>query len=94
MEPTKKIRDINFDIYESVLILDSIRTEHYSMHFICKATNLFGTTAQTIQLVSPSQPDPPSEVEVIAFDDDSVHLMWRPGFDGGFNQTFDLQVRP
>jgi hypothetical protein len=42
--------------------------------------------------VSPSQPDPPSEVEVIAFDDDSVHLMWKPGFDGGFNQTFDLQV--
>jgi hypothetical protein len=43
--------------------------------------------------VSPSQPDPPSEVEVIAFDDDSVHLMWKPGFDGGFNQTFDLQVK-
>ena len=42
--------------------------------------------------VSPSQPDPPSEVEKIAFDDDSVHLMWKPGFDGGFNQTFDLQV--
>jgi hypothetical protein len=32
-------------------------------------------------------------VEVIAFDDDSVHLMWKPGFDGGFNQTFDLQAR-
>ena len=51
METTKKIRDGNFEIFESVLILDSIRTEHYSMHFICKATNLFGTTAQTIQLV-------------------------------------------
>jgi hypothetical protein len=51
MEPTKKIRDANFEIFESVLILDSIRTEHYSMHFICKATNLFGTTSQTIQLV-------------------------------------------
>ena len=47
----------------------------------------------TLFQVSPSQPDPPSEVEVIAFDDDSVHLMWKPGFDGGFNQTFDLQVK-
>lgn len=43
--------------------------------------------------VPPSQPDPPSEVERIAFDDDSVHLMWKPGFDGGFNQTFDLQAK-
>jgi hypothetical protein len=25
MEPTKKIRDGNFDVFESVLILDSIR---------------------------------------------------------------------
>jgi hypothetical protein len=51
MEPTKKVRDGNFDVFESVLILDSIRTEHYTMHFVCKATNLFGTSSQTIQLV-------------------------------------------
>ena len=52
MEATKKIRDGNLEVFESVLILDSIRTEHYSMHFICKATNLFGTSSQIIQLVS------------------------------------------
>lgn len=52
MEATKKVRDGNFEVYESVLILDSIRTEHYTMHFICKATNIFGTSSQIIQLVS------------------------------------------
>jgi len=51
IEPTRKFREGNIDMFESVLLLDSVRTEHYSMHFICKATNIFGTATQTIQLV-------------------------------------------
>ncbi len=51
MDATRKVRDGNVELFESVLVLDSVRTEHYTMHFICKATNVFGTASQTIQLV-------------------------------------------
>lgn len=52
MDTTRKIREGNVEMFESVLVLDSVRTEHYTMHFICKATNIFGTASQTIQLVN------------------------------------------
>ena len=31
-------------------------------------------------------------MEVTAADDTSISLQWTPGFDGGYNQSFDIQV--
>ena len=52
-------------VYDSVLKLDNVRSEHYSTVFTCIANNSFGTDATDIRLVAPGKPDPPSEVLVM-----------------------------
>jgi hypothetical protein len=36
--------------YDSVLILDNVRTEHYKTMFRCEAVNKFGAASHTIQV--------------------------------------------
>ena len=44
------------------------------------------------QIVKPGPPEEPKNLEVTAVDDTSINLQWTPGFDGGYNQSFDIQV--
>ena len=44
------------------------------------------------RLVKPGPPEPPSFVTNIAVDATSVHLEWMAGFDGGYEQQFQVQV--
>ena len=79
-------------VYDSVLKLDNVRSEHYSTVFTCIANNSFGSDHTDILLVAPGRPDPPSEVDVVSTSHDRVALTWIPGFDGGYNQTFVVSV--
>ena len=45
-----------------------------------------------LQIVKPGPPESPKRVDVTAVDDTSISLAWRPGFNGGYNQSFDIQV--
>ena len=45
-----------------------------------------------LQIVKPGPPQKPTNLEVTAVDDTSVSLAWNPGFNGGYNQSFDIQV--
>jgi hypothetical protein len=54
--------------------------------------NFFHAIFSTFQIVKPGHPDTPIIVEVTAVDDTTVSLAWISGFDGGFNQTFDIRV--
>jgi hypothetical protein len=78
--------------YESVLEIDNIRTEHYSTLFRCEAINKYGAASHDIHIVKPGPPETPRHLEVTAIDDTSINLAWLPGFDGGYNQSFDIQV--
>ena len=44
------------------------------------------------RLEHPGRPEKPYHVEVMARDDTSVGIMWTPGFDGGYEQRFYVQV--
>lgn len=48
-----------------------------------------------VSLVRRSRPDPPSMVEALTVNSDSVTVKWRENFHGGLNNiTFKLQYRP
>ncbi len=85
-------RKVAPDTLDSVLKLDNVRTEHYSTLFHCMANNSYGSDTHTISVVPPGRPDPPAEVRVVATAATSVRLAWRPGFNGGHNQTFVITV--
>ena len=42
--------------------------------------------------MKPGPPQSPKRVDVTAVDDTSISLAWTPGFNGGYNQSFDIQV--
>ena len=44
------------------------------------------------QIVQPGPPEEPKNLNVNHVFDTSINLEWTPGFDGGYNQTFDIQV--
>ena len=44
------------------------------------------------QIVKPGPPQTPINLEVTAVDGSSISLAWTPGFNGGYNQSFDIQV--
>ena len=94
VDPPERVHDPAFATatYDSVLVLDNVRSDHYHTVFRCEATNRYGAASHTIELVKPGAPDMPKNVELTAVDDTRVSLAWVPGFNGGFNQTFDIRV--
>ena len=58
----------------------------------CWAVNEYGEDQLFYRLVKPGPPEPPSFVTNIAVDATSVHLEWMAGFDGGYEQQFQVQV--
>ena len=72
--------------------LDNVRTEHYETFFHCRANNSYGSDSHVLRLVPPGRPDAPADVHVVQTAADAVTLGWRPGFDGGHNQTYVLTV--
>ncbi len=51
-----------------------------------------GVDSHVISIVAPGKPDSPDDLHVVATAADSVTLGWRPGFDGGHNQTYIVTV--
>ena len=50
--------------------------------------NSLGTDSHDLVVLEPGRPDGPGVIELVATTDHSVTLQWRPGFDGGYNQSF------
>ena len=50
--------------------------------------NSLGTDSHDIVVLKPGKPEAPSHIDLVATTDHSVTLSWRPGFDGGYNQSF------
>ena len=78
--------------WDSVLRLNIVRSEYYTTTFRCTAENKFGNDTHIIELVPRGKPDPPRNVKSLGSDYHSVTLMWEPGFDGGYNQTYKVIV--
>ncbi|XP_049798773.1 Down syndrome cell adhesion molecule-like protein Dscam2 [Schistocerca nitens] len=55
--------------------------------YMCHASNSFGHSEQLIHLAIQEPPDPPIDVKVIEVNSRSIHLAWRPPFDGHSSLT-------
>ena len=42
---------ILLDMYESILVLDNVRSEHYSTIFRCEAANKYGVATHDIEVI-------------------------------------------
>ncbi|XP_045702726.1 nephrin isoform X3 [Phyllostomus hastatus] len=78
-------------VHSSLLTIANVSAAQDYALFTCTATNPLGSDHTNIQLVSISRPDPPSGVKVVSMTPYSVGLEWKPGFDGGLPQTFQIR---
>ncbi|XP_073513659.1 nephrin [Phyllobates terribilis] len=82
-----------FWIHRSTLIIANVSAVHDYAIFTCTATNALGVDSFSIQLVSTSRPDPPTDLKILSFTHNSVTLGWKEGFDGGVEQQFRVRYR-
>ncbi|XP_072011225.1 nephrin isoform X2 [Engystomops pustulosus] len=80
-------------IHRSTLIIANVSAVHDYAIFTCTATNALGVDSFSIQLVSTSRPDPPTDLKILSFTHNSVTLGWKEGFDGGVEQQFRVRYR-
>ncbi|XP_040183024.1 nephrin [Rana temporaria] len=80
-------------VHTSTLIIANVSAVHDYAIFTCTATNGLGLDTFSIHLVSTSRPDPPSDLKVLSFKENSVTLGWSAGFDGGLEQKFRVRYR-
>ncbi|KAK1330284.1 hypothetical protein QTO34_010472 [Cnephaeus nilssonii] len=78
-------------IHSSLLTIANVSAAQDYALFTCTATNPLGSDHTNIQLVSISRPDPPSGLKVVSVTPYSVGLEWKPGFDGGLPQRFQIR---
>ncbi|KAB0394197.1 hypothetical protein E2I00_015263, partial [Balaenoptera physalus] len=75
----------------SLLTIANVSAAQDYALFTCTATNPVGSDHTDIQLVSISRPDPPLGLKVVSMTPYSVGLEWKPGFDGGLPQSFQIR---
>nr|XP_055166839.1 nephrin isoform X2 [Nyctereutes procyonoides] len=78
-------------VHSSLLTIANVSAAQDYALFTCTATNPLGSDHTNIQLVSISRPDPPSGLKVVSMTPYSVGLEWKPGFDGGLPQRFQIR---
>nr|XP_042127113.1 nephrin [Peromyscus maniculatus bairdii] len=78
-------------VHSSLLTIANVSAAQDYALFTCTATNALGSDHTNIQLVSISRPDPPLGLKVVSRTPHSVGLEWKPGFDGGLPQRFQIR---
>ncbi|OWK15953.1 NPHS1 [Cervus elaphus hippelaphus] len=78
-------------VHSSLLTIANVSAAQDYALFTCIATNPLGSDHTNIQLVSISRPDPPSGLKAMSMTPYSVGLEWKPGFDGGLPQRFQIR---
>lgn len=93
-DPKYSSSTVQLDIvtWESTLTVTGVRSRDYGP-YDCVARNEMGTGTAKVFLSGTSRPDPPLLLHALNVSHDSVHLAWRPGFDGGLSQAYRLRYR-
>ncbi|KAL8624534.1 hypothetical protein ACOMHN_005836 [Nucella lapillus] len=76
---TLKVRNVNRDDYGS---------------YKCTARNSKGTDNFLISLHGTSKPDPPYDIQFVNSTHDTITIRWKPGFNGGLDQSFRVRYKP
>ncbi|MFH4976616.1 hypothetical protein AB6A40_003325 [Gnathostoma spinigerum] len=87
------IHQLDYSTYEGTLWISSLEQNDYQRPVKCLAMNSFGQDSTVIIVGPPSAPDPPFSLEVVNSSESSIQLSWSPGFDGGFEQIFEIRYQ-
>lgn len=90
IEETTKIGLID---YESRLVIHNSSAADYDS-YKCIARNDLGDDFNLISLDGISAPDVPYDVQFVNATHNSITLAWKPGFDGGAPQSFQVAYNP
>ena len=74
------------DIHTSILKISNIRDADYG-EYTCRVANSLGTIKTIIHLQPKGPPERPTVVQAIGVGHNYVTLHWKPGFDGGLQNT-------
>uniref|UniRef100_A0A8R1HJ19 Uncharacterized protein n=2 Tax=Caenorhabditis japonica TaxID=281687 RepID=A0A8R1HJ19_CAEJA len=80
------------DEHEQLLRIKNVQEEDFG-DYTCYAVNDNGEDSAQIELQKASNPVLPTNFEKLSSTPNSISLGWTPQFDGGFNQTFVIEVR-
>ncbi|KAL1139642.1 hypothetical protein AAG570_006620 [Ranatra chinensis] len=74
------------DIYTSVLQISHLRQADYG-EYNCRVANALGSVKTQIRLQPKGPPEKPEALAAIDIGHSHVNLQWKPGFDGGLQNT-------
>ncbi|CAF3337413.1 unnamed protein product [Rotaria sp. Silwood1] len=76
----------------SYLIIQQIQSITDYGLYSCNASNKLGYNSTTIQLRSKGVPESPTDLNVTDITYSTISLRWKPGFDGGWPQSFRISL--
>uniref|UniRef100_A0A914CKH7 Nephrin n=1 Tax=Acrobeloides nanus TaxID=290746 RepID=A0A914CKH7_9BILA len=86
-------RQLDHSTFESTLWIIGLDERDYSRRVRCGVSNNLGNDNIYIGIGPPTNPDVPTELEVVNVTDKTALLSWVTGFDGGSDQTFEIRYQ-
>ncbi|XP_041373934.1 nephrin-like isoform X2 [Gigantopelta aegis] len=87
-----KSKKSNMVHYQNELRIKNVVKADYGL-YVCTAINEKGTDRFEIVLDGTSAPDPPYDIQFVNATHNSITVSWKPGFDGGLAQNFQVRYR-
>lgn len=79
-------------VYESILSIMNANINEDLGRYECGIENRFGINSLIIELVNEQVPDVPLDFRLVYANYTQLTLAWSKNFDGGYDQTFELDV--
>jgi hypothetical protein len=88
----KVTEQVDVVTWESYLYISNVASDDYGQ-YECVARNEMGFDRAVVHLSGTSRPDVPISLRVLNVSHDAVELAWKPGFDGGLPQAYQIRYR-
>jgi hypothetical protein len=89
---SKSYKKRNDYVYESVLSILNANLNEDLGHYECESENRYGVNSLIIELVPEQVPEVPIDFRLVYTNYTQLTLAWSKNFDGGHEQTFELDV--
>lgn len=86
-------RQLDYTTFESNLYIQNVDESDYKKKIICIVANQMGEDKVDISLGPLTFPDIPDDVNLIDVTNDTLSIGWKPGFDGGSQQHYEIRYQ-